>query len=80
MSVIAVAGMKTAATDGCELMATPNQRESPYWVALRHESEKKEPGGHFAALDQANCYAEVPGGSLADVSAVKLELELMMAA
>jgi hypothetical protein len=47
---------------------------------LRRESEKKEPGGHFAALDQANCYAEVPDGSLADFWAVKLELELTLAA
>jgi hypothetical protein len=49
-------------------------------VVLRRESEKKEPGGHFEALDRANCYAEVPDGSLADVWAVKLVLELMMAA
>jgi hypothetical protein len=47
---------------------------------LRRESEKKEPGGHFAALDRANCYAEVADGSLADVWAVKLELGLMLAA
>lgn len=49
-------------------------------MELKRESEKKQLGEHFAVLDQANCYAEVPGGSLADVSAVKLELELMMAA
>jgi hypothetical protein len=49
-------------------------------VELRRESEEKEPGEQFAILDQANCYAEVPDGSLAGVWAVKLELVQMTAA
>ena len=48
-------------------------------MELRHESEEKELGEHFAVLDQANCYAEVPNGSLAGAWAVKLELEQMTA-
>jgi hypothetical protein len=49
-------------------------------VELRRESEEKEPGEQFAILDQANCYAEVPDGSLAGVWAAKLELEQTRAA
>ena len=48
-------------------------------MELRRESEEKELGEHFAVLDQANCYAEVPNGSLAGAWAVKLELGQMTA-
>ena len=48
-------------------------------MELRRESEEKQLGEHFAVLDQANCSAEVQDGSLADVWAVKLELEQMTA-
>ena len=74
-SVIA-AGMLVTAADGYELKATP----SPMGVVLRRESEEKEPGEHFAVLDQANCYAEVADGSLADVWAAKPGRERMTAA
>ena len=60
MSVIS-AGMVVTATGSYELRATPSRMEDPQFVVLRRESEEKEPGGHFAVPDQANCYAEVAG-------------------
>ena len=73
MSVIS-AGMVVTATGSYELRATPSRMEDPQFVVLRRESEEKEPGGHFAVPDQANCYAEVADDSLADVWAAKPEL------
>lgn len=68
------AGMVVTATGSYEPRATPSRRETPYYVVLRRESEEKEPGGHSAVPDRANCYAEVADGLLADVWAVKPEL------
>lgn len=79
MSVIAAGTMSTG-TGGNELRATATQMETPFEVMRRRESEEKEPDEHFAVLDKANCYAEVPDGSLADVWAVRLERERMLAA